>query len=250
MTSKSEKARQRAERAKQLAEQERLKAKRGMILKVAGVAVAMVLIVVAFVAIGQATGGGDGGDGGGGGMPAAGQSEHGLVVGEADAPHKVVIYEDFLCPYCGELERETGDDLQQLADQGKVQVDYRPFVLLDQVGPYSELATNAFAVVKQESGDAVAKKFHDLLFENQPSESGPFPEAEELVDLAVEAGAQESAVGDGIRDLSEKDWTKGATQEAADAGVQGTPTVFLDGEEFRDGSSAVDLGKNLVEAVS
>src|SRR5690348_16773865 len=57
-------------------------------------------------------------------IPATG-SQYGLTIGSASAPHKVVVYEDFLCPYCGELEKKTHDQLAQLADQGKVQVEYR-----------------------------------------------------------------------------------------------------------------------------
>lgn len=180
----------------------------------------------------------------------AGSSEHGLVIGPDDAPHKVVIYEDFLCPYCGDFEAATREDLAELAADGKVQVDYRPFVLLDQVGPYSMLATSAFAVVQEEAGDEVAKTFHDLLFENQPSESGPFPKAADLVDLAVEAGAEESAVKDRIENLDGKAWADAATKAAADDGVQGTPTVLLDGEQFQDGNTVEEYAANLVEQIS
>ena len=180
----------------------------------------------------------------------AGSSEHGLVIGPDDAPHKVVIYEDFLCPYCAEFEAASREDLTELAADGKVQVDYRPFVLLDQIGPYSELATSAFAVVQEESGDEVAKTYHDLLFENQPSESGPFPKAADLVDLAVEAGAEESAVKERIENLDGKAWADAATKAAADDGVQGTPTVLLDGEQFQDGNTVQEYADNLVEQIS
>ncbi|TQL69888.1 thioredoxin-like protein [Nocardioides albertanoniae] len=180
----------------------------------------------------------------------ASSSDHGLVVGPDDAKHKVVIYEDFLCPYCGDFEAATRDDLAELAAEGKVQVDYRPFVLLNQAGPYSELATSAFAVVQEKSGDKVAKEFHDLLYENQPAETGPFPKAPELVDLAVEAGAEESAVKDGITKLAGKPWAEAATKAAADDGVQGTPTVILDGKQFQEGNTVEEYAANLVKKVS
>ena len=180
----------------------------------------------------------------------AGNSAHGLVIGPDDAPHKVVIYEDFLCPYCGDFEAASRKDLAELAADGKVQVDYRPFVLLDRIGPYSELATSAFAVVQEEAGAEVAKKFHDLLYENQPSESGPFPKAGDLVDLAVEAGAEESAVKDRIENLDGKAWADAATKAAAADGVHGTPTILLDGEQFQDGNSIEEYAANLVKQIS
>lgn len=177
--------------------------------------------------------------------PAAG-SEFGLTIGPDDAPHTVVIYEDFLCPYCGELERATRDDFAQLAADGKVQVEYRPFNLLSSISDYSERSAGAFSIVLDTSGPEVAKKFHDLLFENQPEESGPFPSNSDLVDLAVEAGADEADVRDAIENEDGKQWVAGATQAADDAGVQGTPTILLDGEVFQDGRDMDEIAENLI----
>lgn len=177
--------------------------------------------------------------------PAAG-SEFGLTIGPDDAPHTVVIYEDFLCPFCGELERATREDLTQLAADGKVQVEYRPFDLLGEVSDYSPRAAGAFSIVLDASGPDVAKKFHDLLFENQPSESGPFPDDDALVDLAVEAGADESDVRAAIEADEGSAWVQDATQAAGDAGVRSTPTILLDGEVFQDGRSIDDIADNLI----
>jgi protein-disulfide isomerase len=160
----------------------------------------------------------------------AGSSEYGVTIGDPDAPHTVVVYEDFLCPFCGQLEAATREEFTRLADSGDLLVEYRPFNLLERISDYSPRSTNAFAVVLEESGPEVAKRFHDLLYENQPSEEGPFPDDQALLDLAVEAGAEESAVSDGILGMGQQDWVDAATQAAADAGVRGTPTVILDGE--------------------
>ncbi|WP_134764975.1 thioredoxin domain-containing protein [Nocardioides sp. 1609] len=163
---------------------------------------------------------------------APGSSDYGVTIGPEDAPHTLVIYEDFLCPACGALEEATGDRLAELADEGEVFVDYRPFTLLDRLGTYSARSAGAFGVVLEESGPEVAKKFHDLLYAEQPEEGAePYPDAAWLVDKAVEAGADEDAVRTGIEE-GENDFAKEATQEAVDAGVQGTPTVILDGETF------------------
>ncbi|QCW49944.1 disulfide bond formation protein DsbA [Nocardioides dongxiaopingii] len=166
---------------------------------------------------------------------APGSSDYGVTIGPEDAPHTLVIYEDFLCPACGALEAATGDRLAELADEGQVFVDYRPFTLLDRLGTYSARSASAFGVVLEESGPEVAKKFHDLLYAEQPEEGAePYPDADWLVDKAVEAGADEDAVRPGIEE-GENDFAEEATQEAVDAGVQGTPTVILDGETFTGG---------------
>jgi protein-disulfide isomerase len=181
--------------------------------------------------------------------PSAG-SDYGLTVGPPDAPHTIVIYEDFLCPYCGELEKETRTDLARLAADGKVQVEYRPFDLLSGRGDYSARSAGAFSIVLDKAGPDVAKKYHDLLYENQPSEKGPFLDDAELVKLAVEAGASESEVKGPIEDHAGAQWVKGATKAAVDAGVQGTPTVLLDGKVFQDGRTVQELAQNLVQKVS
>ncbi|TNM37513.1 disulfide bond formation protein DsbA [Nocardioides albidus] len=178
---------------------------------------------------------------------ASSSSEYGVAIGDADAPRTVVIYEDFLCPYCGELERATRDDLTALAADGKVRVEYRPFDLLSRIADYPIRATNAFALVLEKSGPEVAKKFHDLLYENQPSEEDPDAATnDDLVDLAVEAGAAEADVRGGIESLSHQAWVDEATAEAAKAGVTGTPTVLLDGEVFQDGRTIDELADNLI----
>ncbi|WP_182379908.1 thioredoxin domain-containing protein [Nocardioides sp. WS12] len=182
----------------------------------------------------------------------AGSSDYGVSIGEEGAPHTVVIYEDFLCPYCGALESETRGDLEDLAAEGKVLVEYRPFNLLGAEGrTYSIRATNAFAIVLEKSGPDVAKKFHDLLFENQPSEANADAEApnDDIIALAVEAGATESDVRDGVENLSHADWVTKATDEARKANVQGTPTILLDGEVFDDGRTVQDLADNLIAAL-
>jgi protein-disulfide isomerase len=176
-------------------------------------------------------------------------SDLGVTIGPDDAPNKVVIYEDFLCPFCGDLEKHTRDDLAQLAADGKVQVEYRPFDLLGHGDPasYSVRSAGAFSIVLDKSGSDIAKKFHDLLYDNQPSESGPFPKSSELADLAVQAGATEADVRDPIEADAGNDWVVRATQSAQDAGVQSTPTILLNGEVFQDGRTVEELGDNLLE---
>jgi protein-disulfide isomerase len=161
----------------------------------------------------------------------AGSSEYGLTIGPEDAPTEIVIYEDFLCPACGAFEAEANDDLAQAAADGDARVEYRPFVLLDGFDDYSPRAVNAFAVVLDESGPEVAKRFHDELYADQPSESdSTFPDADWLVEKAVAAGADEAAVRPGIEDMAQQDFVDQATSEAQSAGVNSTPTVIVDGE--------------------
>lgn len=238
-STKNAKSQARAERAAALLREQQVAERRRNLLVVASVVLAMALIVGVVFFVNASRDSSDDID-----AAPAGSSEYGLTMGEADAPREVVIYEDFLCPYCGQLERASDEDLNRLAEEGKVRVEYRPFNLLQ--NDYSLGAANALAVVLEESGPDVAKEFHGLLFEDQPEESAELPDADWLVEKAVEAGADEDAVRPGIEGLTHRDWVDGATQAAQDAGVQGTPTILLDGEPFQEGRSMEEVAENLV----
>ena len=163
--------------------------------------------------------------------PAGASGSYGLRLGEEDAPKSIVIYEDFLCPFCGQLEQAAGDRLDAAVEAGEMSVEYRPLPFLERIDDYSPESANAFAVVLDASGPEVAKEFHDLLFAEQPSEEGPFPDEDDLVDLAVEAGAEESEVRPGIEDMAFEGWVEAAGEAASKAGVNSTPTVLVDGEQ-------------------
>jgi len=179
--------------------------------------------------------------------PAGASGDYGLVVGDADAPKSIVIYEDFLCPFCGQLEQTVGDQLDEAVEAGDVKVEYRPIAFLERISDYSPEAANAFAVVLDESGPEVAKEFHDLLFDNQPSESGPFPDSDQLVEWAVEAGAEEDAVRPGIEDMAFEGWVEAAGDAASKAGVRATPSVFVDGEQIEgDNLTIADIAEAMV----
>ncbi len=151
-----------------------------------------------------------------------------LVIGtNPDAP-KVVIYEDFLCPYCREFESASRTTLRDAAEKGKAVVEYRPFHLLQD--DYSVEALTAWSAILEKGTPEQALKFHDLLYENQPYESDTDkPGIDDLVALAKRAGVTDASVLDAMRE-SNQGFVDAATKAATDAGVQGTPTVTLDGK--------------------
>lgn len=170
-----------------------------------------------------------------------------IPIGQSNAPVTVEIYEDFLCPYCGDLESASKGWLQQYIDEGKVRVKYHVVAILDsgENNDYSTRAANAFASVLNASGPTTAKKFHDLLYENQPEEGTSALSDKQLVDLAVQAGASESVVTKALAADTYGQWVSNGTDAMSKRKVTGTPTVFVDGSRLSKELSMDQLASTL-----
>lgn len=165
----------------------------------------------------------------------------GAFVDGKDAPVALKIYEDFHCPVCARFEQENRDQIAAWVSAGTVQVEYKPIAILDRMSTdgYSTRAANAAAVVADTSaGSWVA--FHNLLFDNQPAEGGAGLTDDKLIELAVQAGATQSAVRPGIESKTFAGWVTKMTADATSGPdkVTGTPTVFVNGERLQDWSAA------------
>jgi protein-disulfide isomerase len=152
--------------------------------------------------------------------------------GDTAAPVTVTVYEDFMCPFCGDFEAASRDVLQKYVDDGSAQIHYRVLSFLDRASSGSEYSTRAMSalgVVLDTSGPEVAAKFHDLLYENQPEEGSEGLSDAKLVDLAVQAGAARGDVSGPIEAAKFEQWVKNATDDASKREVTTTPTVLVDG---------------------
>ena len=182
-------------------------------------------------------------------LPPATAQGQALVMGDnAKAATKVVVYEDFLCPYCRQFETSTRDFLQAAADKGTVQVEYRPFHLLQD--DYSTRALSAWAAVLQQGTPKQALSYHDVLYDKQPYEASPDkPDGAKLAEWAKDSGVTSSSVLDSVKKADDPEFVKAADATATEAGVDGTPTVLVNGKPL-EGSSVSDMADNLEKLVS
>ena len=155
-----------------------------------------------------------------------------VVVGDADAPMTLKFYEDPQCPVCRDFESAVGTEVEQAVADGEVKVEYHIVSFLDDQSPnaFSSRAANAMYVVADAAGPEAFAEFHRLVYENQPEEGTPGPEDGQLVQWAVEAGADEGDVRQPIEDLVYEQFVINATDQMSQDGVPGTPGVFIDGE--------------------
>jgi len=163
----------------------------------------------------------------------SGASGFGIPVGQSSAPVKVTVYEDFMCPFCGQFEAASRTAFDRAVAAGKLQVTYHVLNFLDRSSSteYSSRAANAMAVVLDASGPDVAKKFHDLLFQNQPAEGSAGLSDAKLTALAVRAGADQQQVATPIKDRAFEKWVTNVTDQSSKDGVNSTPTVLLNGKK-------------------
>ena len=219
--------------------------RRSLVVTAAVLAVLVVVGVIAYIATSsQDT------PAASGSVPAGVVGGYAVPAGPSSAPVKVVVYEDFMCPYCGQFEAASRTSFAQEISAGKVQFQYHVLNFLDRSSTtdYSTRSANALAVVLDTSGPTVAKKFHDLLFENQPAEGSAGLSDSQLVDYAVQAGAKASAVRSGIEGTTYKGWVDKVTDRSSKDGVTGTPTVMIDGKKV-DSQSTDGLVSAIQQAV-
>ncbi len=150
--------------------------------------------------------------------------------GSNDPKAVLSMYEDFLCPHCGAFEQQFGPTVSKLVDSGAIAADYYMVSILDRNGNgYSSRAANAAYCVADQSNDAF-RRFHAALFAQQPQEgAASYPDNARLIEIARQAGAAGS-VPDCINKGRYTEMSQGL---AAAAGIQATPTIRLNGQDYQ-----------------
>lgn len=211
-------------------------ARRRRLVTAIGVLVIVGLLVAIVLAVVQATGGGDDDPPAASGkvvVPANGNASGAVPVGEPNAPVTVEIYYDYMCPACGAFESANGGELDRLLEDGTVRVELRPISFLDGQSSGTEFSTraaNAFATVADAAPDSVWD-FHAALYAHQPEEGSKGLSDDEIATIAEDAGVPADVI-DRFGDRTFDAWVASVTQKAFDSGIDGTPTVKIDGEVF------------------
>lgn len=164
------------------------------------------------------------------GRPALPLAADGSLLAEIPSENVVVdVYLDPMCPICAEFATTIEPDL--LAMEG-VTVVYRPISFLDRASSDGSYSTRAASAIQEVAARAPERlgAFLDQLWEHQPAENtGTLTDAE-LGQLALDAGVP-ADVAAMFPQHRFADAVRAATEESSIAGVLGTPTVLIDGEQ-------------------
>lgn len=180
--------------------------------------------------------------------PVSRQPDGSVVMAQPGVTAPVLeIYEDFQCPACKAMEKETGDTIKKLAAEGKVKVVYRPFSLFrasgEPVSGNSLRALNASLCAPDDKWLA----YHDKLFAEQGPENAKGFENADLIKWAAEVGITDEAFAQCVEGTQKQQQIDQANATAERAGVQGTPWVTLDGRQL--GQDAVFDAKGMRKAI-
>ncbi len=172
--------------------------------------------------------------------------DFGIVYDEAPAgsdPVSVELYEDFQCPICVIFEHQSSGVLAEMVESGEITITYRPFSFLDEFGGspnrYSHRATNVALCALDQGGVADYVKVHDYLFTNQPEERTKGPADAELIKAV--AGLGITGIDSCVESERFMPWVDEAMKAGEKRGVEGTPTVFVDGQQLENPMDVTSL---------
>ncbi len=149
------------------------------------------------------------------------------ALGQANAKVTIVEFSDFQCPFCGRHFTQTYPQLKaNYIDTGKVKLVFKDFPL--SFHPQAQKAAEAAHCVREQKGDAGYFAMHDKMFANQQTLS-----VENEKKWAREIAGVDGAKFDTCLDSGKFAQTvQQGLQEGSAAGVQGTPSFFINGVQI------------------
>jgi len=179
----------------------------------------------------------------------AARTAEGTLVGNPNAPIKLVEYGSRLCPTCGALAREGFQPLMDnYVKPGKVSFEYREFLVHGAPDLPPALLGNCtdpaafFPILEQmyqaQEGFNTKLQAMPAAMQQQLQTAKPvdairmMAEQMGLIDFAKQRGIPEAKAMQCLGDMSQIDrWTKQTQDKGADGTVTGTPTLLINGKK-------------------
>ncbi|MFC4945952.1 DsbA family protein [Pseudonocardia sp. GCM10023141] len=162
----------------------------------------------------------------------------GVLVGQPTAKATVDVYLDFQCPVCNAYEKQSGATIDELVASGAAKVVYHPVAYLDRFSSGTKYSSRSSAAAGCAADEGVFPAYLKLLYSNQPEENGTGLPDSQLITLGQQAGAG-AGFATCVSDATYAGWTKGVTDAASQAGVNGTPTVKVNGTAIDNTDAAL-----------
>jgi len=172
-----------------------------------------------------------------------------VLVGDANASNVVEVYLDYQCPYCQRWESEIGSALTERALQPGSDLLVKHYVLaflgetsptLDPPGASARAASAALCVIEGEGQEAFMAFSEQVYASADPSEPASQFATQVLANLAASLGVSDSTL-ECIDQERHVTFVALGTQTGFGRGVQGTPTVVVNGRTVESSFSDQEL---------
>lgn len=141
---------------------------------------------------------------------------------------RVQIFADFQCPACQVSDQSVTPILDELAEAGKITMEYRQF-------PLTQMHPNAFADANAAlcSADQNAyRQFKHALYDLERKKAGGKVSDADYIAIAKNLGLNESKFSDCVKNQNYKSQVESDMKLGQSLGVTGTPTYLLDGKQL------------------
>ena len=140
--------------------------------------------------------------------------------GPKDAEHEVVVFEDFGCPYC-KMAQATISDLYKLRPD--IKITFRDYPITE-LHPNAKIAAQASRCIWQQGDINKYNRYHETLYSHQNE-----LDLASLESFASNIGGDISAFSLCMQQQGIQIMINQSILDAENAGVEATPTVFING---------------------
>ena len=168
-----------------------------------------------------------------------------IVLGNEDADVAVVEVSDYGCSHCRDFNLETAPILEaQYIDSDQVKWIVVPFALQGQTGAFPTMPSTIAAMCANELGDF--NDFHERLFELQGT--ALFNTEEGFMQVASSLNMDTEAFGSCLNNNSYADSIIENITMAQQAGINSTPSFFIDGD-LMPGNQPISVFQQRLDAL-
>jgi len=142
-------------------------------------------------------------------------------------PVTILVYGDYECPYTRALELVIMQLRRRESDSFRYVYRYFP---LREIHPHAQLAAEAAESVSALAGSDAFWRMHDALFADQYHLEAP-----DLEDRATATGVNKRAYLKAMQTHQFAERVERDVQSGIANGVEGTPSIFINGERYHGG---------------
>lgn len=156
-------------------------------------------------------------------------------------PVRVTVFQDYNCVHCAEFETKYGEEIQKLVEDGTITLEIRNLTFIDRTSPTAYSARNAaaaYSVANQVSPSAFLNYQREIFSHQGAGDMNN----QQIADIASKYGA---SIGSDMNDGKWRPFVDVVNAESASTGIKGTPTIFVDGDQYTSNNFSAFLKEKI-----